>query len=49
MVRHANLIEEIVQLANDRSDLLGQVAGVHGCKQDGGASTRVSERSFLKR
>jgi hypothetical protein len=29
MVRHANLIEQAVQLANARADLLGEIARVH--------------------
>jgi hypothetical protein len=30
MIRHTNVVEQAVQLANAVVDLLGEVAGVHG-------------------
>lgn len=42
MCGNANLIEEVVQTFNDGSDLLGQVAGVHGDRKAASSTIVVS-------
>lgn len=46
MVRHTNVVEQTVQLADDGGDLLRQVASVHGHarQQDGNVSCNTAGR-----